>query len=87
MVWVINYILESYTAAKAKAYKEKQENRNIINDREHFHAVLLESTSEVLKPLTKNQDRSLKEEQNIVKEISDLSKRLKAMKEEPKQEK
>ena len=27
---------KSYTEAKAKAYKEEQENRKIINDREHF---------------------------------------------------
>ena len=60
---------KSYTEAKAKAYKKKQENRKIINDREHFHAALLESTSEVFKPLTKKQDDSLKEEKEIVKQL------------------
>ena len=44
---------ESYTEAKARFYKEEQENRKIINDREHFTAALYESTSEVFKPLTK----------------------------------
>ena len=47
-----------------KAWKAEQENRKIINDIEHFHSSLLESTSEVFKPLTTNQDKSLKEEQN-----------------------
>ena len=74
---------KSYTAAKANAYKEEQENRKIINDREHFHAALLKSTSEVFKPITKNQDKSFEQEQNIVKEITDLSKSLKVIKEEP----
>ena len=78
---------QSYAEAKAKAYKAEQENRKIINDREHLTLALYESTSEVFKPLTNNQDKSLKEEQNIAKEISDLSKSLKAMKEEPKEEK
>ena len=73
---------ESYTDAKAKAYKEEQENRKIINDSEHFHATLLETTSEVFKPLTKKQDDSLKEKKEIVKQLKDLT----AMKEEPKQE-
>ena len=63
----------SYAEAKAKAYKAVQENRKIINNREHFTLALYESTSEVFKPLTNNQDKSLKEKQNIVKEISDLS--------------
>ena len=44
---------ERYTEANAKAYKEEQENRKIINDRDHFHAALVESTNEVFKPLTK----------------------------------
>ena len=57
---------ESYTEAKAKAYKEEQETRNIINDREHSHAAWLESKSEVLKPLTKKQDNSLKEKRNCL---------------------
>ena len=48
---------ESYTEAKAKAYKEEHENREIINDREHFTAALYKSTSEVYKPLTKNKDK------------------------------
>ena len=43
----------SYAKAKAEAIKAKQENRNIINDREHFNASLYESTSEVFKPLPK----------------------------------
>ena len=77
----------SYAEAKAIAFKAEQENRNIINYREHFTSALYESTSEVFKPLTNNQDKSLKEEQNIVNEISDLSKSLKAMKEEPNEEK
>ena len=77
---------KSYLNSKAKTYQTEQKNRKIINNREHFHAALLESTSEVFKLLTKNQDKSLKEKQNIVKEISDLSKSLKAIKEEPKQE-
>ena len=51
---------ESYLNAKAKTYQREQENRVINNDREHFHAAILESTSEVFKPLTKNQDKSLK---------------------------
>ena len=62
---------QSYAEAKAKAYKAKQENRKNINHREHFSSALYESTSEVFKPLTNNQDKSLKDEQNIVKEISD----------------
>ena len=77
---------QSYAEEKARAYKAEQENRKIINDREHFTSALYESTSKVFKPLTKKQDESLKEEQNIVKEISDLSKSLKAIKEEPKRE-
>ena len=75
---------ESYAAAQAKAYKAEQENRKIINDREHFNSTLLESASEVFIPLTTNQDKSLKEEQKIVKEIIDLSKSFKAIKDEPK---
>ena len=74
---------ESYAAAQARSWKAEQENRKIINYREHFHSALYESTSEVFKPLTTNQDKSLKEEQRIVKEITDLSKSLKAIKEEP----
>ena len=73
---------ESYIEAKAKAYKKEQENRKIINDKEHFNAALLETTSEVFKPITKKQDDSLKEEKEIVKQLKDLT----AMKEEPKQE-
>ena len=73
---------QSYAEAIARAFKAEQENRKIINYREHFHSTLLESTSEVFKPLTTNQDKSLKEEEKIVKEISDLSKSLKAIKEE-----
>ena len=76
----------SYAEAKARAYKAEQENRKSNNDREHFTSALYESTSEVFKPLTNNQDKLLKEKQNIVKEISDLSNILKAMKEEPKEE-
>ena len=30
---------------KAKAYKAEQENRKIINDKEHFTSALYESTS------------------------------------------
>ena len=75
---------QSYAEAKATAYKADQENRKIINDREHFTSAVYESTSKVFKPLTNNQYKLLIEEQNIVKEISDLSKSLKAMKEEPK---
>ena len=78
---------QSYAEAKALAYKAEQEIRKIINDREHFTSALYESTSEVFKPLTSNQNKFLKQEKNIVKEISDLSKSLKAMKEEPKKEK
>ena len=78
---------QSYAKAKAKAFKAEQENRKIINDTKHFTLALYESTSEVFKPLKNNQDKSLKEVQNIVKEISDLSKSLKAMKELPKEEK
>ena len=74
----------SYAEAKAKAFKAEQKNRKIINDREHLISALYESTSEVFKPLIKNQDKSLKEEQNIVKEISNLSKSLKAIKEQSK---
>ena len=64
---------ESYNEAKAKTYKEKQENRKIINNRDHFHAALLESTSEVFKLLTQKQDDSLKEEKEIVKQLKDLT--------------
>ena len=64
---------ESYLNAKAKTYQPEQENRKIINDREHFHAALLESTSEVFKPLTKKQDDSLKEENEIVKQLKYLT--------------
>ena len=63
----------SYTDAQAWAWKAERKNRKIINDREHFTTALYESTSEVFKPFIKNQDKSLKEEQNIVKEICDLS--------------
>ena len=49
----------SYAEAKAKAYYAEQENLKIINDREHFTSALYESTSEVFKPLTNNQDKSL----------------------------
>ena len=76
----------SSAEVNAKAFKAEQENCNIINDRKHFTSALYESTNEVFKPLTINQDKSFKEEQNIVKEINDLSKSLKAMKEEPKVE-
>ena len=86
----MGYILypneESYTEAKAEAYKEQQKNCKINNDREHFTAAIYESTSEEFNPLIQNQDKSLNKEQNIVKEIIDLSKSLKAIKEEPKQE-
>ena len=75
---------ESYAAAQAKAFKAEQENRKMINDREHFRSALLESTSKVFIPLTTNQDKSLQQEQKIVKEITDLSNYLKAIKEEPK---
>ena len=75
----------SYAEAQARAYKAEQENHKIINDRERFTSALYESTSEVFKQLTNNKDKSLKEKQNIVKELSDLSKSLKAMKEEPKE--
>ena len=47
---------ESYAEAKMKAWKAEQENRKIINDREHFNVELYESTSEVFQPLTKQQD-------------------------------
>ena len=83
--------LGSYTPIKRvmqmlKHELGKQNKRivKIINDKEHFHSALLESTSEVFIQLTKNQDKSLKAEQNIVKEIADLSMSLKAIKEEPK---
>ena len=65
---------QSYAEAKARAWKAEQENRKIINDREHLHSAVLESTSEVFKPVTLNQDKSLKEEEKIVKEMADLSK-------------
>ena len=77
---------QGYAEAKARSVKAEHKNRKIINDQEHFTSALYESTSEVFKPLTNNQDKSLKEEQNIVKEISDLLKSLKVMKEEPKKE-
>ena len=48
----------SYAEAKARAYKAEQENRKIINDREHFTSALYKSTSEVFKPLTNNQNKS-----------------------------
>ena len=44
----------SYAEKIAKDYKAKQENRKIINDREHFTFTLYESTREVFKQLTKN---------------------------------
>ena len=62
---------QSYAEAKAKSYKAKQENHKIINDREHLTSTLDERTSKVFKPLRNNQDQSLKEEQNKVKEITD----------------
>ena len=43
---------KSYASAQAKAFKAEQENRKIINEREQFYSALLESTSEVFKPLT-----------------------------------
>ena len=64
---------ESYAEAKMKAWKAEQKNRKIINDREHFNAALYESTSEVFKPLTKKQDDLLKEENEIVKQLKDLT--------------
>ena len=43
---------QSYSEAKAKAYKAEQANRKTINYLQHFSSALLERTSEVFKPLT-----------------------------------
>ena len=63
----------SYAEAQARVWKAEQENRKIINDREHINAALYESTSNVFKPLTKNQDNSLIEEKEIVKQLKNLT--------------
>ena len=56
----------SYLEVKGKAYKAKQANRKTINDLQHFSAALLERTSEVFKPLTTIQNKSLEQEKEIV---------------------
>ena len=66
-----------------KVIKQNKKSLN-FNDRENFISALYESTSEVIKPLTKKQDESLTDEHNIVKQISDLLKSLKAMRYYPK---
>ena len=57
---------QSYLEAKAKAYKAEQANRKTINDLQHFSSALLERTSEVFKPLTTFQNKSLEQEKEIV---------------------
>ena len=56
-----------YAEAQARAWKAKQENRKVINDREHFITALYENTSEVFKPLTQNQNDSLKQNRIFLK--------------------
>ena len=51
---------KSYAEANARAYIAEQENRKIINDREHFTSAFYESTSDVFELLTKQQYESLK---------------------------
>ena len=50
---------QSYLEVNAKAYKAKQANRKTINNLKHFSSTLLERTSEVFKPLTTIQNKSL----------------------------
>ena len=57
---------QSYLEAKANAYKAEQANRKTINDLQHFSSALLERTSEVFKPLTTIQNKSLEQEKEIV---------------------
>ena len=57
---------QSYLEAKARAYKAEQANRKTINDLQHFSSALLERTSEVFKPLTTIQNKSLEQEKEIV---------------------
>ena len=70
MEWVINYILMKRVVLKPKLRLTKKNKKNckIINDREHFQAALLENTSEVFKPISKND--SLKEKK-LVKQLKD----------------
>ena len=42
---------------KRKLLKQNKRIVKIINDKEHFHSSFLESTSEVFKQLTTNQDK------------------------------
>ena len=60
---------QSYLEAKAKAYKAEQANRKTINDLQHFSSALLERTSEVFKPLTTIQNKSLEQEKEIVTQL------------------
>ena len=50
-----------------------------------IESISLQHYTKVQVKYLNNQDKSLKEEQNIVQELSDLSKSLKAIKEEPKE--
>ena len=58
----------SYAEAKIKAFKANQENRKIINYREHLNAALYESTSVIFEPLTKK-NYLLKYKKEIVKQL------------------
>ena len=60
---------QSYLEAKAKAYNAEQANRKTINDLQHFSSALLERTSEVFKPLTTIQNKSLEQEKEIVTQL------------------
>ena len=51
-----------------------------------IESISLQHYTKVQVKYLNNQDKSLKEEQNIVQELSDLSKSLKAIKEEPKEQ-
>ena len=64
---------QSYLEAKAKAYIAEQANRNTINDLQLFSSALLERTSEVFKPLTTIQNKSLEQEKEIVTQLKKRS--------------
>ena len=65
----------SYLEEKAKAYKAEQTNRQTINDLQHFSSALIERTSEVFKPLTTIQNKSLQQEKEIVTMLKDQNAR------------
>ena len=55
----------SYLQTKAKAYKAEQANRKTINDLQHFSSALLERTSQVFKPFTTIQNKTLEQEKQM----------------------